>query len=215
MKKNKKIIASLLALVLVIGASIFGTLAYLQDKSEEVKNTFTVGDVQIKLDEADVDVYGKKVSEDRVLGNEYKLIPGHSYIKDPTVTVEAGSEESYIRMLVTINNADQLDRIFAPVGVKLDAIFKGYDNNMWKIVNENPDAKDNARTYEFRYYETVNTLDGENKSLEPLFTSFIVPQEITNDDLKTLEEFEITVEAHAIQIDGFADEEKAWEAFES
>lgn len=153
MKKNKKIIASLLALVLVIGASIFGTLAYLQDKSEEVKNTFTVGDVQIKLDEADVDVYGKKVSEDRVLGNEYKLIPGHSYIKDPTVTVEAGSEESYIRMLVTINNADQLDRIFAPVGVKLDAIFKGYDNNMWKIVNENPDAKDNARTYEFRYYE--------------------------------------------------------------
>ena len=44
----------------------------------------------------------------RVTANSYKLMPGTTYTMDPTVTVKAGSEESYVRMKVTFNNAAAL-----------------------------------------------------------------------------------------------------------
>ena len=70
-------------------------------------NTFTVGKVEIKLDEAKVTADGIPVEgAARVTANSYKLMPGTTYTKDPTVTVlKAGSEESYVRMKVTFNNA--------------------------------------------------------------------------------------------------------------
>ena len=54
---KKKTIALLLVMMMVFGITVGGTIAYLTD-SEKVVNTFTVGNVQIKLDEAKVDLYG-------------------------------------------------------------------------------------------------------------------------------------------------------------
>ena len=106
----KKHLSTILLVVLVAAISIGATLAYLTDTDEAV-NTFTVGKVGIKLDEAKVDEYGELIYKedgetlaDRVTENSYKLIPGHSYVKDPTVTVDAGSEESYIRISSSIFN---------------------------------------------------------------------------------------------------------------
>lgn len=54
--KTKALLMSLCA-VLLVAASVLGTMAYLTD-SKDVKNTFTVGNVAIKLDEAKVDENG-------------------------------------------------------------------------------------------------------------------------------------------------------------
>lgn len=113
--KTKALLMSLCA-VLLVAASVLGTMAYLTD-SKEVNNTFTVGNVSIKLDEAKVDDMGNLVKNqdgtlaDRVTQNAYKLLPGHTYVKDPTVTVLTPSVASYVRMKVTFNNATELIKI--------------------------------------------------------------------------------------------------------
>lgn len=47
--------------VLLVAASVMGTLAYLTS-TDTVKNTFTVGKVAITLDEAEVTEYGEAVT---------------------------------------------------------------------------------------------------------------------------------------------------------
>ena len=75
MKKTSKALLLSLCTVLLVTASVLGTMAYLTSQ-DQVVNTFTVGNVAITLDETDVDVNGDKDSEDRVKANEYKLLPG-------------------------------------------------------------------------------------------------------------------------------------------
>ena len=96
MKKTTKIIALLLCAVLLVAGSVMGTLAYLTSHAE-VKNTFTAGNVTITMDEARVDEYGvPEAGAARVANNTYKLIPGHTYTKDPTVKVGADSEDCWV-----------------------------------------------------------------------------------------------------------------------
>lgn len=103
MKKAKKVLALLLCALLLVGATIAGTVAYLTDKDNVVTNTFTVGKVEITMDEATVDEYGVPVADAaRVTANTYKLVPGHTYTKDPTITVDADSENCFI--FVKIDN---------------------------------------------------------------------------------------------------------------
>ena len=73
---------ALLALVLVIGCVAGGTVAWLVAKTEPVVNTFTYGNIDIALAES--------------TGTSYKVIPGTTIKKDPTVTVKAGSEACYL-----------------------------------------------------------------------------------------------------------------------
>ena len=49
MKKAKKVLLLALCAVLLVGATIAGTVAYLTSTTTEVKNTFTAGKVQILL----------------------------------------------------------------------------------------------------------------------------------------------------------------------
>ena len=110
MKKMKTVLLCI-SMVILVFASVMGTLAYLSD-TDGVVNTFTVGKVVITLDEADVDENGVVVGNDRVKANEYHLIPGGTYVKDPTLTVKKGSEASYVRMLVTISDFADLKAVF-------------------------------------------------------------------------------------------------------
>lgn len=211
--KAKVLIAVLCALVLVVG-SVVGTLAYLTDR-QEVVNTFTVGDVDIKVDEAPVTPDGKpEEGKDRVEGNEYHLIPGQTYTKDPTMTVLKGSEESYVRMMVTINCISQLREIFGADFLPHEYI-DGKDSNIW-VYESTVDNGDNTVTYEFRYYKTVDAFEAtEDIVLEPLFTSFTIPGEMTGEQLATIADLEIRVEGHAIQIVGFDNADAAWTAFDA
>lgn len=209
---KKKLLIMSVAMVLVCAFAVGMTIAYLTS-TDEVVNTFTVGNVQIKLDEADVDEYGVPQGSPapRVTANTYKLIPGHTYTKDPTVTVLEGSEESFIKMTVTFSNSAELDEIFG-VGTDLTTIFHGYDGTTW-IYKGNTENTDNTRTYEFWYKETVAASTAD-VALDALFDSIIVPGNINNDQLKTIAGMTITVNAYAIQADGFeGNADAAWKAF--
>lgn len=105
--KKTKIALTLVCAVLLVAASVMGTLAYLTSTTDTVTNTFTVGNVSFDtgagLDEAEVDQYGAKeykedgtTLEDRVTANTYKLIPGHTYVKDPTVHISSDSENAWL-----------------------------------------------------------------------------------------------------------------------
>lgn len=209
---KKKLLIMSVAMVLVCAFAVGMTLAYLTS-TDRVVNTFTVGNVQIKLDEAKVDAYGEPVGSPapRVTDNSYKLIPGHTYTKDPTVTVLSGSESSYIKMTVTVTKSDVLDAIFAPNGAQLTEIFTGFGSN-WEYKSNTEDTENKTRTYEFWYKTAVDAREDAVK-LEPLFTSIVVPNFITGDQLAELQTMTITVNAYAIQADGFANAEAAWAAY--
>ena len=208
----KKKLMTVLALVLVVAMSVAGTYAYLTS-ADKVVNTFTVGNVQIKLDEAKANADGTLVpNADRVKANSYKLLPGHNYKKDPMVTVLSGSESSYVKMTVTFSNAAELDAIFAPNGADMTSIFNGYDSTNWELKNVTKDTNANTRTYEFWYKEAVAAPNAD-VALDALFDSITVPGTINNAQLKTIEGMTITVNAYAIQADGFGTAEAAWEAY--
>lgn len=204
-----------LCAVLLVAASMLGTMAYLTD-NKTVTNTFTVGSVAIKLDEAKANTDGSLVENaDRVEGNSYKLLPGHTYNKDPMVTVLKDSEASYIKMTVTFSEANALDAIFAPTGgANLTSIFNGYDSANWIYKGNTKDETKNTRTYEFWYKQAVGAPTAD-VALDALFDSITVPGAITNEQLATIEGMTITVNAYAIQADGFANAEAAWAAFDA
>lgn len=83
---KKKTLALVLALTLLVAGIVGGTLAWLTDQTAEVKNTFTVGDINIGLTETTTD---------------YKMVPGNTIAKDPTVTVKANSEACWLFVKVT------------------------------------------------------------------------------------------------------------------
>ena len=210
MKTKTKALGLVMAAVLLVTATIFGTMAYLTD-TDEVVNKFTVGSVAIKLDEAPVGTDGKAIAGDRVKANSYKLLPGHEYDKDPTVTVMQGSESSYVRMLVTISNASELKEVFGANFLPENYV-EGWDSATWIASGITENTTDNTITYEFRYKETVAAPTAD-VVLDDLFESFTVPGTVDNDQLAKLSNMTITVVAHAIQADGFADANAAWTAF--
>lgn len=79
---KKKSLALVLALAMIVVCVVGGTLAWLTDKTDPVTNTFTYGDIDIKLDESE--------------NLDLKMIPGYTITKDPKVTVLAGSEKCYL-----------------------------------------------------------------------------------------------------------------------
>lgn len=212
MKNAKKIVMGVICALAIVTASVMGTMAYLTS-TDEVVNTFTVGNVQIRLDEAKANQDGTLVpNADRVKENSYKLLPGHTYNKDPMVTVLQGSESSYVKMTVTFSKANELDAIFAPDGANMLSIFKGYDSSNWVSHGVTKDTNANTRTYEFWYKETVAAPDAD-VALDALFDQIVVPGSITNKQLATIKGMKITVNAYAIQADGFTDATDAWAHF--
>lgn len=223
MKKTKLSVIALSLSILIIGSAIAGTIAYLTSR-DTVTNTFSLGNVEIKLDEARVNLQGSpldsngnivddlKKADRHSLGNKYHLIPSQTYVKDPTVTVFKDSEESYVRMLVTINCYNALQTIYNGHFLPQNFV-EGWDNSIWTTTNNVVVSGDKA-TYEFRYHKTVSAKDN-NLTLEPLFSSFTVPEDFNGNDLKSLANFEITVEGNAIQKVGFNDDDSAWAAFDA
>ena len=203
MKKMYKAMLLALCAVLLVAGSVMGTLAYLQDKTETVTNTFAVGKVKITLDEAKTDIYGNPVDpavripnadETDVTGNVYKLIPNHSYKKDPTVYVEANSEACYV--FVKVVNG------IAAIEDSANTIANQITNKGWTEL-ENVDNV---------YYIAVNADDAKNGKRLPVFESFKISSTATNDSLSTYNEAKITVNAYAIQSDGFSSAKEAWTA---
>lgn len=90
-----------LVLMMVVGATIGGTIAWLTDTSDTVVNTFTDSDIEITLTESDTDLNTAGEQHD------YKMVPGYTITKDPKVTVETGSEKCYL--FVKLEKANNFD----------------------------------------------------------------------------------------------------------
>ena len=89
--RNRRI-AMTVALVLVVAlAYVGGTIAWLTATTTPVTNTFTVGNIDIALAETT---------------SNYKMVPGNTIAKDPTVTVKANSEACWL--FVKIEESDNL-----------------------------------------------------------------------------------------------------------
>ena len=217
----KKRVTAIALVIAVFAIAVAGaTLAYFTDTSEVAKNTFTVGDVQITLDEAEVDEYGNVISEKRVTENDYLLVPGHTYVKNPTTTVKEGSEPCYVRMLVTPSDMAKLTAAFPKETwpefysedgkvFLLQCLVNGWDDATWTV---DPAWAYKNGTYEFRYKDIVDARKAEQE-LAALFTEVKIPAEIEQTALAELQELDIEIVAQAIQADGFEDADAAWAEF--
>lgn len=187
MKSKKKVFVTVLCAAALVVASVLGTMAYLTSQ-DAVKNTFTVGKVAITLDEAKVtDAGDPVVGADRVKTNTYKLIPGHEYTKDPTVHVTAGSEDSWLFVKVV----DEIAGIEADTTVAAQMAANG-----WTAVE--------GETNVYAYKATVTS--GQDIKV---FENFTIKGDaaVAGYAGKT-----ITIEAYAIQADGFGTAAEAWAA---
>lgn len=81
---STKVFLSLLALVLVVGCAVGGTIAWLTAKTDPVVNTFTYGKINIEL------------TETKPENKQATIIPGVNISKDPKVTVKADSEACWL-----------------------------------------------------------------------------------------------------------------------
>lgn len=231
MKKKGKALLLCTGAVALVAGSVLGTIAFLTD-TEEAINTFTIGNVSISIAESKVDENGVPVGEETTDANEYRLVPGVTYTKDPTVTVDAESEESYVRMILNIYNKTDVQAIIDDKTHGLtdyaDLINWDKDTSDWLYEGFTLDEENDIISFEFRYKEIVDgyVLNSETQleeasdvELQPLFTELIVPGTLTNTELENLYNggFKIVVEGQAIQATGFTGEnaeDDAWEAFD-
>ena len=158
-----------------------------------VKNTFAVGSVSITMDEEDVDNdsdTSDNVTVDGVVrdkANSYKLMPGHTYTKDPIIHVGSGSEDCYLFVKVV----DEISEIEADTTVAAQMANMG-----WVKV----DGTENVYVY---------TIDKQNPAAVTasadvtVFESFTVRGDVTGSVLEGYKDKTITVTAYAVQKDGF------------
>lgn len=188
--KNKALLLALCAVSLVT-ASVLGTMAYLTD-NKKVTNTFTVGSVAITLDEAKVNTDGSLVANaDRVKENSYKLLPGHEYTKDPIIHVDPTSEDCFL--FVKVNNQ------IAAIEATDATVASQMTMNGWKEV----DGQTGVYVY-------VGTGAGANAPLAVsaqanihVFEKLVIDGSVDSTKLNTCDGKTITVNAYAVQKDGF------------
>ena len=219
---KKRILAISLVVAMLAIAVIGGSLAYFTD-TDQVKNTFTAGNVKIKMDEAKVDEYGNPVEDaGRVQANTYKLVPGLEYTKDPTITVLEGSEDTYLAAVITVNkNLTELIPLEGKNGyVDINKMISGgimapaspategygnldfvFENEIMGIYQKPIWRGDNTASGHIFYVFFKNPYAaGESVTL---FDTLTVPAKATAAQIKTLEGMEIKINAYAAQAASF------------
>lgn len=216
MKTRTKALLIVLCAALLVAVTALTTIAWLTHSPAPVVNkfTFTNSDkVTITLDEAKVDAYGNleyvKVEggEEELAGrvtlNTYKLIPGHSYVKDPTIHVATDSIECYL--FVTVDNAIAAIEDDTTIANQMAA------KNWVKV---------DGYTNVYAFMETVTDGDTTKKQLAKqsagadvvVFESFTIKGTETATSLAAYNNQTVTVKAYAVQAEGFEnmDPKTAW-----
>ena len=180
----KKILAMILAIVLLMTATIAGTIAWLTDDTQEVKNTFTVGDINIDLWEHELKAdntldEGKKVQTN----TNYKIVPGDHQLKNPTVTVEAKSEDCWVFIQVQEVNNTRLDNDNDGVD-ETKVVEWTHDAGKWTKL-EGPDNKGLSVYYLTDSY-TTQTTDKDYQFM----TGITYNDELTKSELDALDGIE-------------------------
>lgn len=225
---KKKIVALALVICMLAIAIVGGTLAYFTD-TKTVENTFTAGQVKIKLDEAKVkkDDAGNLVkdgdtriatSEDvKTISQEYHLYPAMTVTKDPTITV-GGSESAYVAAKVIINGdlSTLIPMDGVPGMIDINAVASG------GLLTDTPALTDELdlegpvfktdKCYIYQVAEDSDTwtlyifMEGAQAvgTEITLFDTLTIDKDWDNAEMAKIDNMSIKVEAYATQTNGFA-----------
>ena len=184
-----KLFVMMLALVLVFGCAVGGTIAWLTAETDPVVNTFTYGDINITLAET--------------TGNDYKIIPGKDIAKNPKVTVKADSEDCWLFVKVeekdwpTFTEKDAEGNDKKKVSYEIASDWKALPNVPGVYYREVSSAKADA---EFPVLKDNKVTVSENllkTEVSSLATAGTQPK--------------LTFTAYAVQKDGINSAADAWE----
>ena len=186
----------MLALVLVIGCAVGGTVAWLTQKTDAVVNTFTYGDINIELFEHNYDATTNTLGTNEVKKVEnYKIIPGRDLPKDPTVRVKGGSEACWLFVKVEQTGTFVANKVTYSVMTGIDG---------WTALTDNPGV----------YYREVAaaTSDTSFNILED--NKVTVSDTLTKAEVNSINaenQPKLTFTAYAVQKDGIDTATAAWE----
>lgn len=190
---NKKFIAILsvfvmLALTMVVGCAVDGTVAWLVSESESSVSTFTLGDINIKLT-------GESESQ------PLKVIPGVEIKRSLKVTVEPNSEACWLFVKVEGTNWSHFPDAngTAKVSYSVDV------QNGWIALNDHPGV----------YYREVSAEAAQRGDAYDVNCNVTVSQMLTKaevDSIASGTQPQLSFTAYAVQRDGIGDAATAWAA---
>lgn len=156
--KKKTILVAAIAVMLVAALVVGGTLAYFTDKSDAKVNAFTVGNVKIDLTET--------AWHDN---DNHTLVPGKFYDKNPTIKVDANSQDAYVFLKLDLNKYVSLINLMGVDAYKnIDSLkgntYPGFQTFV-KMLIENNDLR---ATVLGRWFKGINHADWEVMNLTEL-----------------------------------------------
>ena len=213
---KKRFVAILLCVTLVALAAIGATFAYLTD-TKTVNNTFTMGNVAIKLDETDI----KNPTGDRVTSNEYNVYPGAVVTKDPIVH-NTGKNAAYIRATVNVSNWMNLCAAYYP-DFKYTFGQEGYKAALnllvgnlgegWSVVGVTAGDTFTIGQFDAKFILKYEGALAAGENTTAMFQTVTIPAGIDNANTDSFKE--VKVVAQAIQADGFDTWEAAFAAYDA
>lgn len=213
---KKRFVAILLCMTLVALAAIGATFAYLTD-SKTVNNTFTMGNVAIKLDETDI----KNPTGDRVTSNAYNVYPGAVVTKDPIVH-NTGKNAAYIRATVNVSNWMNLVGAYYP-DFKYTFGQEGYKAALnllvgelgegWSVVGVEAGDTFTIGQFDAKFILKYEGALAAKADTTAMFQTVTIPAGIDNANTDSFKE--VKVVAQAIQADGFDTWEAAFAAYDA
>ena len=213
---KKRFVAILLCVTLVALAAIGATFAYLTD-TKTVNNTFTMGNVAIKLDETDI----KNPTGDRVTSNEYNVYPGAVVKKDPIVH-NTGKNAAYIRATVNVSNWMNLCAAYYPDfketfpndGYKAALnLLVGELGEGWSVVGVEAGDTFTIGQFDAKFILKYEGALAAKADTTAMFQTVTIPAGIDNANTDSFKE--VKVVAQAIQADGFDTWEAAFAAYDA
>ena len=213
---KKRFVAILLCGTLVALAAIGATFAYLTD-SKTVNNTFTMGNVAIKLDETNVN----DPTGDRVTSNAYNVYPGAVVTKDPIVH-NTGKNAAYIRATVNVSNWMNLCAAYYPdFGIHFPEA--GYEKSLellvgqlgkgWSVVGVTIGDTFTDGAFGAKFILKYDGKLAAGADTTAMFQKVTIPAGIDNANTDSFKE--VKVVAQAIQADGFDTWEAAFAAYDA
>lgn len=213
---KKRFVAILLCVTLVALAAIGATFAYLTD-TKTVDNTFTMGNVAIKLDETNVN----DPTGDRVTSNAYSVYPGAVVKKDPVVH-NTGKNAAYIRATVNVSNWMNLvgayypdfketfpnDGYKAALNLLVGELGKG-----WSVVGVEAGDTFTIGQFDAKFILKYEGTLAAGADTTAMFQTVTIPAGIDNANTDSFKE--VKVVAQAIQADGFDTWEAAFAAYDA
>lgn len=166
-----RLLVMILALTLIVGGIVGGSVAWLTATSATVTNTFTVGDIDITLAET--------------TGNSYKVLPGVNLTKDPVVTVSSTSEDCWLFVKVAKSKWPTL----VEDGTNTPKINYSIASG-WELVTGTTDV----------YCRKVLSADTTRKFHVLSGDVITVSQNLTKSEMNSLPSFNLTITAYAVQL---------------